>query len=126
MPKYTELFTPHHIATLADWLKEKGEVFVQIELPHSGGSGNYSTARSLGELKRAVQQVNNSEIEITIWKNRTQAEFESDHPFPDDLTWIYAHPEEVMYFSVRKNRNSSASYIQDPAKYKKDVDEWFG
>jgi len=123
---HRDLFTPHHVATLADWLEEKGQLFVQIELPHSGGSGLYRTVPSLGELKRTVEQVRHPEIEIIVWRDRTQAEFESaTHPLPDDLDWIYHHPDEVMYLAVKKNRNSSASYIDDPAKYKKEVDDWF-
>ena len=123
MLNYRDLFTPHHIATLVDWLTES-EFFVQIELPHSGGSGVYRTVHSLRELKILVEQVRNPEIEILIWRKRTQTEFESDDPFPD-LKWIYFHPDEVMYLAVKKNRNSSASYIDDPAKYKKEVDDWF-
>ena len=73
-----------------------------------------------------MEQVRHSEIEIIIWRHRTQTEFESAaDPFPDDLDWIYHHPDEVMYLAVKKNRNSSASYIKNPAKYTKDVDDWF-
>ena len=121
---YRDLFTPHHIATLVDWLQERGQLFVQIELPHSGGGGWHGAVGSLRELKQRVEQVKHSEIEIVIWKNRTQAEFESDDPFPD-LKWIYLHADEVMYVAVRKNRNSSACYRDDPAKYKKEVEDWF-
>ena len=121
---YTELFTPHHIATLADWLEEKGQIFLQIELPHSGGSGLYHTVRSLAEIKRAVAEVRNPEIEIIIWKNQTQEQFESDHPLPDDLTWIYQHSGEVMYLAVKKNRAFSAAYMENPQKYQKAIDEW--
>lgn len=122
---YIDLFAPHHIATLADWLAEKGEVFLQIELPHSGGSGLYETVRSLADLKRAIQNVGNPEIEILIWRHRTLEEFESDDPFEADLKWIYSHPDEVMYLSVKKNLNSSASYLENPAKYQKESEEWF-
>lgn len=126
MFNYKDLITAHHIATLADWLEEKGEVFLQVELPHSGGSGLHQTVRSLGEVKRAVEQIRNPEIEIFIWKNRTQAEFESGVAFPDDLSWIYQHGDEVMYLAVKKNRNSSASYINEPGKYRKAIEDWFG
>lgn len=126
MFNYAGLFTPHHIATLADWLEEKGELFLEIELPHSGGSGLYQTVHSLAEVKRAVEQVSNPEIEIFIWKNRTQVEFESGVAFPGDLSWIYLHGDEVMHLAVKKNRNSSESYLNEPGKYQKEVEEWFG
>ena len=88
MFNYTDLFTPHHIAVLVDWLREKGELLLQIELPRSGGSGLSQTVHSLAEIKRAVEQVSNPEVEILIWKNRTQGEFESSDSFFDDLKWI--------------------------------------
>jgi hypothetical protein len=125
MFNYKDLFTAHHIATLADWFEEKGEVFLQIELPHSGGSGLYQTVHSVAEVKRYVEQVTNPEITILIWKNRTKAQLESDVPFPDDLKWVYLHNDEVMYFAVTKNRNSSASYITDPGKYSDAIKQWF-
>jgi hypothetical protein len=121
---YAGLFTPHHIATLADWLDEKRQLLVQIELPHSGGSGSYATVRSLVELKRIVESVTNPEIEIFIWKNRTERELENADE-PDDLEWIYSHPDEVMYLSVKKNRNFSRSYANDPEKYREVLEQWF-
>jgi hypothetical protein len=42
------------------------------------------------------------------------------------LTWVYLHNDEFMYLTVRKNRNSSASYVNDPGKYSKEMEEWFG
>lgn len=125
MLNYKDLFTAHHIAVVADWLREKGELFLQIELPHSGESGLYQTAHSLAEVKHAVESARNLEIDILIWKNGTQAEFESDVAFPDQ-TWVYLHNDEVMYLAVKKNRNASASYIKDPGKYSKEIEEWFG
>ncbi len=113
MLNYKDLFTAHHIDVVADWLREKGELFLQIELPHSGGSGQYQTAHSLAEVNHAVESARNLEIDILIWKNRTQAEFESDVAFAD-LTWVYLHNDEVMYLAVKKNRNASASYIKIP------------
>lgn len=120
---YTELFTPHHIATLSDWLEEKGQILVQVELPHSGGSGLRYTVRSLAEIKRAIAPIHHPEIEIMIWKNQTEEQLESDHPLPDDLPWIYSHPDEVMYLAVKKNRASTA-YLDNPGKYRKAIDDW--
>jgi hypothetical protein len=78
----------------------------------------------LTELRRAIETVTNSEIEIFIWKNRTESEFESSDGFPDDSNWIYLHADEVMYLAVKKNRNSNAAYLSHPEKYKKQIEEW--
>jgi hypothetical protein len=126
MFNYTELFTPHHIAVLVDWLGEKGELCVEIYAPHSGGGPSYHTVHSLAELKGLVS-LKWPEIIITIWKNHNQAEFQSDAGLPvaDNLKWIYFHPDEVMYFAVQKNRNWSESYDKQPEKYRKEVEDWF-
>jgi hypothetical protein len=112
---YAELFTPHHIAVLADWLAEKSEVVLQIELPHSGGSGTFTAVRSLTEVKRGVREINHPEVEILIWKNGSAR---------DDMSWIYANPSEVMYFAVKKNRNSYEAYLGDPERYRRALDDW--
>lgn len=124
---YADLFTPHHIALLADWLAEKGELCVDIYHPHGGGGPTYFTVRSLAELKKVISGTSAYlELIITIWKNHTQAEFESDTPpsFQDDVKWIYGHNDEVMYFSIQKNRNWSQCYHDNPSKYQKEVEDW--
>jgi hypothetical protein len=123
---FLDLFTPHHIATLVDWLQEKRELCVEIYIPHGGGSGSYYTVRSLADLKRMLEGIPSREIQITIWKNHTQSEFESDEAeaFLSELKWIYTHADEVMYCSVLKNRNWSESYQNNPDKYAKEVKEW--
>jgi hypothetical protein len=89
-------------------------------------SGSYYTVRSLADLKRILGGILYCEIQITIWKNHTQSEFESDEAeaFLSELKWIYTHTDEVMYCSVLKNRNWSESYQNNPDKYAKDVKEW--
>lgn len=126
MLKFKDLFTPHHIAVLFDWLDEKGELCVEIYIPHGGGSASYLTITSLADLKRLVGDLRSLEIQITIWKNRKKEEFESEEykPVDDDLRWIYFHADEVMYFSVQKNRNWSESYSKHPEKYQKEVEAW--
>ena len=98
---------------------------MRIELPHSGGSGLSYTVRSLAELKEAILQVSHPEIEITIWKNITNEGWEADTQLPD-LSWIYLHPDEVMYLAVKKNRNFSASYKDSPARYETAIGDWLG
>lgn len=77
MLNFKDLFTPHHIAVLVDWLDEKGELCVEIYIPHGGGSASYFTITSLADLKRLVGDLRSLEIQITIWKNRKKEEFES-------------------------------------------------
>jgi hypothetical protein len=127
--RYKELFTPHHIAVLVDWLEEKPDLCVEIYHPHGGGGPSYYTIHSLGELKGLIEPINWPEIQVTIWKNRSRADFESDESgkletFASDLKWIYFHADEVMYFSVQKNRNWSESYTNHPDKYAKYVEDW--
>jgi hypothetical protein len=126
MLKYADLFTPHHIAVLVDWLEEKDGFCVEIYFPHGGGSPSYFSVSSLAELKRLISDIRFPEVQITIWKDRKKEEFESDSYMPMDgeLKWIYFHGDEVMYFSVQKNRNWSESYEKNPEKYRKEVEEW--
>ncbi|HEY1424104.1 MAG TPA: hypothetical protein VGF20_11665 [Candidatus Acidoferrum sp.] len=128
--KYSELFTPYHIATLSDWLEEKGELCLEIYIPHGGASSSLFTFRSLREIKQQIDEIITGEIEITIWKHHTQTEFESEEPATSDtnflqtLKWKYEHRDEVMYFSVKKNRNYSLDYAASPEKYSKALAEW--
>ena len=127
--RYTELFTPHHIAVLVDWLAEKPSLCVEIYFPHSAGGPSYYTIHSLNELKSLIQPITWPEIQITIWRYRSQANFEADESgqleaFTSDLKWIYFHSDEVMYYSVMKNRNSSESYSKQPERYTGHVQEW--
>lgn len=124
---YADLFTPHHIAMVVDWLHEKGELCVEVYIPHGGGGPSLYTVRSLADLKHIVREVRSNEIQITIWKNHKQSELEADdnsEVFRSNLKWLYAHSDEVMYFSVMKNRNWSESYSKNPDKYAEAVREW--
>lgn len=78
MMKYTELFTPHHIAVLVDWFAERPELCVELYYPHSGGRPGYFTVRSLAELNSLIQGIDCLEIHITIWKSHSQPELKSD------------------------------------------------
>lgn len=127
--RYKELFTPHHIAVLVDWFEERSEVCVEIYFPHSGGGPAYYSIHSLGELKGVIAPINWPEIQITIWKNHKQTDFEADESGKleariSDLSWIYFHADEVMYFAVQKNRNWAESYANHPDKYAKYVEAW--
>ena len=123
---YTELFTPHHIALLIDWFEEKESLCLELYFPHSASSASYFTVRSLSEIRGLIQTIKHPEIQITVWKNHTKEEFETDgpEPCPTDLKWIYTHGDEIMYLSVLKNRNWTESYHNNPEKYQKQIEEW--
>lgn len=65
---YLGLFTPYHLAVLQDWITESGELFVDLNYPHSGGSGRDYFVRSLEDLHRLISQQTNPEIEISIFR----------------------------------------------------------
>ena len=92
--KYADLFTPAHEGTILRWLREQGEVFVQIELPDTAGEGFYHVVDSLGALQQAVNLVQHPQVEIYIWKNPERA-------VPRHL--VHSRPDEVLYLAVRTN-----------------------
>ena len=126
MFKAKDLFTAHHVSLLADWLDEKGELCLEIYIPYGGGSPTYYGIRSLDDVKHAISKVSPLEIQITIWKNYTKEQFEADQVPKDvsDLKWIYSYNDEVMYFSVHKNRNWTESFHKAPEKYSRQIEEW--
>ena len=67
---YSNIFTPHNLALLSDWLAETGELYVDIYLPHSGGSGTSYFIRSLQDLKDLVVQQTGPEIVVSVFHHR--------------------------------------------------------
>ena len=67
---YLSLFTPHNLALLSDWVTDTGELYVDINLPHSGGSSISYFIRSFQDLKDLVAQQTWPEIAITIFHRR--------------------------------------------------------
>jgi hypothetical protein len=65
---YVGLFTEHHVAMLYDWLTELGELFVRLEYPHSGRSGDDYLVRSLEELRDLISRQTHNELEIHIFR----------------------------------------------------------
>ena len=65
---YVGLFTEHHVAVLHDWLTELGELFIDLEYPHSGGSGKAYFVHSLEDIKNLISQQTHPEIKITIFR----------------------------------------------------------
>ncbi len=181
---YLELFSPHHLALLHDWLSESGELYVDLYYPHSGGSGPKYFVRSLHDLKELISQQTHPEIEISIFRrlqyplrgladdslleralrmipenhwyqivslddyyplprnflgcgdshSELRQEFDKvrgrnvgigTDPFDyHDTSWVYTHANEVMYLSVKKNRNNYEEYSRNPQKYESIVKMW--
>jgi hypothetical protein len=91
---YAELFTPHHIALLADWFYKRPELCAEIYQPHGGGSQSYYTVQSLRELKSRIPSFDNYlEIVITIWKNHTQV---SSSRKNQELSFLIANGSTLM------------------------------
>jgi hypothetical protein len=65
---YLAFFTPHNLALLNDWLSETGELYVDVYLPHSGGSSVAYFIHSLKELKSLISQQTWPEISFTVFK----------------------------------------------------------
>jgi hypothetical protein len=65
------LFGERDLALLHDWLQETGELFMDLDRPHSGGdNGSVYFIRSLAQLKRIVVEEKHPEVSITIFRER--------------------------------------------------------
>ncbi len=67
---YLDIFTPHNLALLSDWLTDTDEMYVDVNLPHSGGSSTPYFIRSFQDLKDLVAQQSWPEIQITVYHRR--------------------------------------------------------
>jgi hypothetical protein len=66
---YESLFAPCDLAMLYDWLEETGELYLDLDRPHSGGSNNsLHFVRSLAELRVIVSNQAWPEIDISIFR----------------------------------------------------------
>jgi hypothetical protein len=66
---YTTLFSDHNLALLSDWLAATGELYLDVDYPHSGGSGLNYRVRSMADLKAlVVEQQNQPEISFTVFQ----------------------------------------------------------
>lgn len=63
---YLDLFSIHNLALLSDWLEERGELWVDVHLPHGGASSTSYFVRSLHDLRALVVAQEWHEIAITI------------------------------------------------------------
>ncbi|MCC6616303.1 MAG: hypothetical protein IT320_22715 [Anaerolineae bacterium] len=65
---YLSLFSSHNLALLSDWLRETGELYVDIYLPRSGGGSSAYFIRSMNDLKSLIAQQTHPEIVIAIFR----------------------------------------------------------
>ena len=119
---YIDLFTPHHIAMLHDWLTEAGGLFVRLEFPHSGGSGTSYSVSSLDELRELVSRQTHPELEIFVFRSEELGDDVLDRAL--DLDWAYKNADKVLYLGVKKNRNSYDPYLKNEQKYQSVVERW--
>lgn len=68
---YEHLFAERDLALLHDWLQQTGELYVDLDRPHSGGRNNSTHfIHSLKELKRIVSRETWPDISIEIFRER--------------------------------------------------------
>lgn len=117
------LLTDHHVALVHDWLTERSELMMRIELPHSGGSGDTHWIRTLTELREVLDSISHPEVEVMIFRTLTT---DDDDEFDScmELEWIYQHPESVLYVALRKNRLVHDRYAADPVSYQSALAQW--
>jgi hypothetical protein len=123
MINYCQLFSSSHIALLQDWFESTGELFVRLELPHSGGSGFSYQVSSLAELKSLISRQTHPEIAIFIFNKKTLTEEELDER--SELPWVYCNADKVIFIAVTKNRNFYEPHKASPAKYEQSISSWF-
>ena len=67
---YLSLFTPYNVAELHDWLREEGELYVDLYFSHRGmGSVGY-LVHSLSDLKELISIQDWPDIEVTIFRRK--------------------------------------------------------
>jgi hypothetical protein len=66
---YEHLFGKSDLALLYDWLQETGELYMDLDRPHSGGSNNgVHFIESLAALKGIVSHERHPEVYISIFR----------------------------------------------------------
>ena len=66
---YESLFAPCDLAMLYDWLEETGELYLDLDRPHSGGANNsLHFVRNLAELRIIVSNEKWPEVDISVFR----------------------------------------------------------
>src|SRR5713226_90060 len=67
--RYENLFAAHDLAVLYDWLQETGELYMDLNRPHSGGdNASLHFFHTLAELKGIVSRETWPEVDISIFR----------------------------------------------------------
>ena len=119
---YCDLFSECHIAVISDWLDIGKGLFVHFEIPHSGGNGYSYRLTSIEQLHELVSKQKSNELEIFIFRKLIDDDDELDEKL--EIQWIYNHPDEVLYCSVKKNRGHYEPYQQDSDRYQEAIENW--
>ncbi|MBI1259962.1 MAG: hypothetical protein GC204_21040 [Chloroflexi bacterium] len=64
---YLTLFSAQNLALLSDWLRETGELYVDVYVPHSDGSSLSYFVSTIEDLKALIAQQNTPELLVTIF-----------------------------------------------------------
>ncbi len=66
---YESLFAPPDLAMLYDWLQETGELYLDLDRPHSGSRNNsVHFVTSLVELKVIISRETWPDVDIEIFR----------------------------------------------------------
>lgn len=68
---YEHLFAERDLALLYDWLQDTGELYMDLDRPHSGGTNNsVHFIHSLAQIKGIVSEERHPEVSIEIFREK--------------------------------------------------------
>ncbi len=68
---YEHLFAERDLALLHDWLQDTGELYMDLDRPHSGGRNNsVHFIQSLAQIKGIVSEEKHPEVRIEIFREK--------------------------------------------------------
>ncbi len=119
-----------------DWDEIEITIYRRIQYPLRGTVNSDLLARALQEVPNgksfSAYSLNDFDLPtnslIISGESHDELEREFAHTFgakvalgvnpdPHDLHWIYAHPDEVMFFEVKMNQKYYEPFAKDPSKY---------
>ena len=140
---FEQLFAKSDLALLHDWLQETGELYMDLDRPHSGGLNNsLYFLDTLSRLKSIVSQETHPEVCIYIFRKKHYpirgilddallASALEEIPDRQDFS-IFEKPDEVFVASsykhreprILKNRTSYPRFEAEPDRYHRYIDFW--